>query len=87
MAPKPPKRARSPSPDMNLLSESEMEDLDIEVDENFDPISQAAAADEMTRFYLEQLEKELAGNFWMLQDEADTLYGVGNILIMNQICD
>lgn len=89
MVPKPLKRARSPSPDMNQLSESEMqvEDLDIEVDKNFDSMTQAAIDDETTSFYFEQLEKELAGNFWVLQDEADTLYGVCNIFVMNKICD
>jgi hypothetical protein len=76
-----PKRARSPSPDQTLLSESEilMEDLDVEGNENFDAIAQAAADDEQTNFYLEQLEKELTGTFWVLEEEADDLYGVSNI--------
>jgi hypothetical protein len=76
-----PKRARSPSPDQTLLSESEifMEDLDVKGNDNFDAIAQAAADDEKTTFYLEQLEKELTGTFWVLEEEADDLYGVSNI--------
>ena len=80
--PKLPKRARSPSPDHNLLFKSEMliEDLDIHGDENFDVNAQAAADDEWTTFYLEQLEKELSGSFWALEEEANELYGVSKML-------
>ena len=79
--PKLPKRACSPSPDHNLLSEPEMsiEDLDIHGDENFDANAQAAFDDEQTTFYLEQLEKELSGSFWALEEEANELYGVSEM--------
>ena len=79
--PKLPKHARSPSPDHNLLSESEMliDDLDNH-DENFDAHAQAAVDDEWTTFYLEQLEKELSGSFWALEEEANELYGVSKML-------
>jgi hypothetical protein len=80
--PKLPKCARSLSPDHNLLSESEMliEDLDIHGDKIFDANAQAAANDERTAFYLEQLEKELSGSFWVLDEEANELYGVRKIM-------
>ena len=76
------KCARSPSPDHNLLSESEMliEDLDIHGDEIFDTYAQAAADNEWTTFYLEQLEKELSGSFWALEEEANELYEVSKML-------
>jgi hypothetical protein len=37
----------------------------------FDANAQAAADDERTTFYLEQLEKELSGSFWALEEEAN----------------
>ena len=70
------------SSDHNLLSESEMliEDLDIYGHENFDAHAQAAVDDKQTTFYLEQLEKELSGSFWALEEEVNDLYGVSKML-------
>src|ERR1700722_17176914 len=82
--PKLPKRTRSPSPDHNQLSKPEMpiEDLDVEVDAYFDANEQAAFDEEVTKFYIEQLDKELAGTFWALEDEVDDLFGVSCSAIM-----
>lgn len=75
-----PKRARSPSPDRNVLSDSEMlsTDLDIKIDESLNEIEKAIFDDQMTVFFIEQLEKELARDFWALEDDVDDLYGVSN---------
>jgi len=52
-----------------------IEDLDIHGDENFDANAQAAADDERTTFYLEQLEKELSGSFWALKKKLMSCMG------------
>lgn len=82
--PKLQKRTRSPSPDHHQLSEPEMsiEDLNVEVDANFDANEQAAFDEEVTNFYIRQIDKELAGTFWALEDEADELFGVSCSAIM-----
>lgn len=54
----------------------QIDNLDVDIDENFDPLVQVTFENEMNNFFMEQLEKELTGNFWALEEEADTLYGV-----------
>jgi len=75
-----PKHTRSPLPDRYQLSEPEMsiEDLNVKIDAN----EQAAFDEEVTNFYLRQIDKELAGTFWALEDKADELFGVSCNAIM-----
>jgi hypothetical protein len=54
----------------------QIDNFDVNIDENFDPLVQATFENEMNNFFMEQLEKGLTGNFWALEEEADTLYGV-----------
>jgi hypothetical protein len=57
-----------------------IDNLDIHSDENVNANAQAAADDKWTTFYLEQLEKELSGSFWALEEEANELYGVSKMM-------
>ena len=78
------KRARSPSPDRNQMSDPEipLEELNGEINEEdggIDAMDMSLFDDEMTTFFVERLEKELTGGFWVLEDEADALYGVRKV--------
>lgn len=68
------------------MSDSEMlsADLDLEIDESCNEIEKAIFEDQMTAFFIEQLEKELTGEFWALE-EADDLYGVSNTYIHSEV--
>lgn len=56
-------------------------DIDQPKEGGFDAVEDAAFCEDMTIFFIEQLEKELAGDSWVLEDEADDLYGVRNCII------
>jgi hypothetical protein len=56
-------------------------DIDQPEEGGCDAVEDAAFREDMTIFFIEQLEKELAGDSWVLEDEADDLYGVSDCII------
>jgi hypothetical protein len=63
-----------------VLSDSETptaKDLTLEGTERID--KQSIAFDEMADFFVSRMEDELNGQIWVLEDEAEALYGVSDL--------
>ena len=65
-----------------MLSDSEMptaEDLTLEGTNGIDDTEPSIAFDEMADFFVSRMEDELNGQIWVLEDEAEALYGVSDL--------